>query len=282
MKKLFIFCLLIILIFPLTACSNTSKLKPTQISRIGVFWWDNDLDEKKYLKFAKQNNITEIYYLPKSLDESTANFINKANKKDISVYYVINKLEYLSDISSLHDEINTLINFHNQHPKQKFAGINLFIEVHKDSSFEDNKLSILTSFVSIVNIIKDTYPELSLICTIPHSYTQELTISYSNSSTKTLPTYAHIINIADSVIIQADNNTTAKIYNATNNAREYAKSISKSILVGVNTTDIKSDQTFFNQGKKTMYKTIYELEKEMEIGTGFSINNIKSWKNLQK
>ena len=58
----------------------------------GVWWWYNKLNNDEYIKFCKDNNVTEIYYWCTDFNESTNVFIKSANKYNIQVYLLMNLL----------------------------------------------------------------------------------------------------------------------------------------------------------------------------------------------
>ena len=67
----------------------------------GVWWWDDELENEKYLNFAKQNGISEIYYCDSSFDENTKEFLSLAKTKKIDVYLLAGEKEWLLDKTNL-------------------------------------------------------------------------------------------------------------------------------------------------------------------------------------
>ena len=87
MKKYLLFAL----IFTLILCNfvlfiGCNNQNPQNNYSLGVWWWNKDLEIDKYLSFAKENNITEIYLCDSSFNEQTKDFISSAQNKNIKVF----------------------------------------------------------------------------------------------------------------------------------------------------------------------------------------------------
>ena len=283
MKKAIIYLISIISIFNIVIFSgcSSSNFKPNNFNCVGTWWWDDSLGSQ-YLKFAKKNNVTEIYYAATTFDEQTANFIKKANKYNIKVYYLTGDTNWLINPDSLYNEIALYQEFQNQHPENKFEGIHLNLEPHKNSNFETNEIGVLTALVSLANILSETYPTILFDYDIPVGLIREITISTATAGQSTLPACAHLINTANRVFVITNADSATEIYNSTKNELEYAKSINKSIVVGIETSDIGNELSFYDEGKTFMNNELAQLETKIPLGCGISFNHIGSWKKLSK
>lgn len=284
MKKLInILVLLLIFIFPIFAsgCSST-KFTPTTFTSVGAWWWDEDIDKTEYLKFAKKNHVTEIYYHATLLNDETAEFILRANKIGIKVYWLIGDYKWLSDPNALYSKISEYLLFQETHKNTTFAGIHLDIEPHQDSHFETNKLGLLTSLVSLATILSEKYTNITFDYDIPFWFDDVITIRYSNGELKSLPTYAHMINIANRVFIMSYRDSASEIFEVSSDEINYATSINKTVTLCVETSDVGNEVSFIEEGKKYLNTQLNALERDVPLGTCIAIHNIKSWKKLAK
>jgi len=283
MKKILVYIFFIISVFNIVIFSgcSSSSFKPTSFSSVGVWWWDDTLDNK-YLKFAKNNRVTEIYYATASFDEKTADFIKRANKYDIRVYFLAGDYKWLTNPDSLHNLINAYQEYQQHYSDYPFAGIHLDIEPHQSSDFETNRIGMITALISLATILDETYPSITFDYDIPFWFDDELTISSSSGSLVTLPAYAHMINIADRIFIMSYRDSADEIYNASKEELNYAKSINKTIVLGVETGDVGDNTSFFEEGKQYMHNELDSLQKKLDLGVGISFHHIGSWKRLSK
>ncbi len=67
---------------------NKKDDKPT----LGVWWWKDELDQS-YSDFAVEQGVTEIYYCSSKFNNETDKFVEKANKKHISVFWLAGEYE---------------------------------------------------------------------------------------------------------------------------------------------------------------------------------------------
>lgn len=263
-----------------SGCSSNS-FKPSSFSSVGVWWWDETLDNN-YLKFAKNNNVTEIYYAATSFNDNTADFIKRANKYNIQVYFLTGDYKWLTNPDNLHNIINSYLEYQQRFSDCCFAGIHLDIEPHQSSDFETNRVGMLTALVSLANILHETYPSITFDYDIPFWFDDELTISGKSGELVTLPAYAHMINIADRIFVMSYRDSADEIYDIAKEELNFAKSINKSLILGVETSDVGDNTSFFEEGKKYMHNELESLQKKLELGVGISFHHIGSWKRLSK
>lgn len=284
MKRILnVFMILLISFIPFvsTACSS-QHLHPTLFSSVGTWWWDEDLDTNTYFKFATKNSVNEIYYYTNEFNDKTANFIKDANKKNIKVFWLTGDYNFLTNPSALHDKINKYILFQETYINSNFAGIHLDIEPHQSPDFETNRLGLITSLISLASVLKETYPSILFDYDIPFWLDDELTIRYPSNELKTLPAFAHMINIANRVFVMSYRDSANEIYNTAVEELNYSYSTGKAIVLCVETSDVGNDISFKEEGKKYLNAELNLLEEKIKLGTGVAIHNIKSWKKLNK
>ena len=148
MKNKFIFILIFILL--LTSCKSKMKNESKELSNssyssssiiessnskidelesLGTWWWNNKLNENEYVQFAKDNNVTEIYYCDYNMERSDT-LLGLAHDNNIKVYLLLGEKEWLNDRTNLDNIINNYINYINYQSNHefKFCGIHLDVE----------------------------------------------------------------------------------------------------------------------------------------------------------
>lgn len=250
--------------------------KNQNLNIFGVWWWDNRIDNS-YLEFAKNNNINEIYYYTSSFNEKTSNFIKQANDKEIKVYWLTGKCEWIEDNSDLIKLMNEFLEFQNS-SSNKFAGIHFDIEPHQIADFEERKTELLTKFVNLTMQLKQQFSNIFIEYAIPVWMHDKLTI---NNITK--PTYEFIIDNANRVTLMSYRDSCDKIYDCSKDEIEYAISVCKTLNLGVETQKIENENfiTFYEEGSNFMFQELKKLRKLIPTNFGIAIHHIISWKNLK-
>lgn len=248
---------------------------PTPKQTLGVWWWN--LDYEPYLQFAKNNGVTEIYYCDSRFDENTASFIEKANKQGMKVFWLDGDYRWLRDDSALTNKIERYLIFQQSNPKHNFVGIHLDIEPHQDPAFSTERELLVTDLVELVHKLSQKYPTVKFDYDIPFWLDDEITFN-----NETLPAYAHIIKRADRTFIMSYRDTAEAIYNTAKDEAEYAVSVDKTLVLGVETYSEEGDAvSFMEEGKNYMYAELEKLRALAPENFGISVHHIKTWYNLQ-
>ena len=254
------------------ALQNKQKL---QVQNLGVWWWDNRIDDS-YLDFAEDNGVTEIYYYVSTFNDKVANFISKANAKDIKVYWLTGKYEWIEDNSQLIQKMDDFLSFQSTHPNA-FAGVHFDIEPHQHPQFEERRQELLTKFIDLTYNLKSTYNNVFIEYDIPCWLNDEI---FYNGTTK--PAYAHIIDNANRVTLMSYRDNAQAIYDFAKDELIYAQSINKPLNLGVETQDVNENiVTFFEEGKNYMYNQLNNLKTMIPKNYGLCIHHIVSWKELK-
>lgn len=240
---------------------------------LGVWWWDNRLDNS-YLDFAKQNGVNEIYYYTSTFDEKNKNFIKLANENNIDVFWLTGEYTWIDNKESFFDELNKYIEFQNS-SKYKFAGVHLDVEPHQNPSFEENREEILINFVNFIYNTVNLYENINFDIDIPFWLDDVITF---NNETK--ETYKFLIDFADRTFIMSYRDNAQNIYNVAKEELDYANLNNKKIFLGVETGNEEDIVTFKEEGKTFMYNELYKLNTMINSNFGLSIHHIKTWKEL--
>ena len=289
-SKIIVILIIVLLIFSVVGTTiyfvlnkkdneNTEDKNPSQSekSAFGVWWWNDKLEAEKYLSFAAENDITEIYYCDSSLNSETFDFINIANQKDMKVYLLAGEKEWLNDKTNLDSLIERYIDFQNQN-NSPFSGIHLDIEPHQFSDFSEKREEYILKLLKLADYLKRTYNTVSFDYDIPFWLSDEVLF---NSETK--PAYKHIIDIANRVFVMSYRDSAEKIYDVGKEEIEHAESINKPMFLCVETFSTEGDNvSFFEEGKDYMSQELIELRKMLKAGYGISIHHIKTWYDLKK
>ena len=244
-----------------------------------MWWWDDTLDTQTYLDFLQENDVNEIFYCSDNFDLATSTFISKANSKNIKVYFLAGEYQWLTNSAPLYNKIDKYLEYQNNFPKSKFSGIHLDIEPHQHENFSLNEVrkNLITNLVSLVYDLSTKYASIHFDYDIP--FWLDDTVTFNQT---TLPAYAHIISYADRVTIMSYRDSAEAIYNCAKDEIEFAKSIKKTLILGVETHSTEGDKvSFMEEGKSYMLQEISKLEKMLPDNFGISIHNAETWKNLK-
>lgn len=242
---------------------------------VGVWWWDNRIDET-YLDFAKENGVNEIYYYTSSFGKKTSDFIEKANVRQMKVFWLSGEYQWIEDSSPLHEKISEYMVFQ-QESSFKFDGIHLDIEPHQHPDFEKQRTKLITNFISLTAELKNSYPNLYVEYDIPFWLHDEIQFDG-----ETKPAYQFVIDNASRVTVMSYRDDYQKICDIAKEEKEYAltkeKAINYGVETGVNDDDIV---TFQEEGLKYMYQQLRLLKNSIPQDCGIAIHHIKSWREMK-
>ena len=244
--------------------------------KFSIWWWDNRIDSTTYIDFAEDNNINEIYYYSSSLDDKTNSFIEQANSKNIKVYWLIGKYEWIEDNSLLGEKFATYIAYQDEY-KNKFEGIHMDIEPHQHPEFKLRRQELITKYVELVIALNKKYKDIKLEYDIPFWLDDKVTI---DSITK--PAYEFVIDNSSKVTVMSYRDSAEKIYDVAKEEIEYAKVNNKTLNLSVETSQNEDDiVTFYEEGKDYMMNELSKLRDMIPKNFGIAIHHIKSFYELK-
>ena len=272
MKKILIILNCFLFLVSIGGCSCYKKEMP-----LGVWWWDDTLDDT-YLDFARDNNVTEIYYCSDDFNSKTANFIEKANAFNMKVYWLAGEYQWLDNSNKLYDKISLYKKYQNEYSNQKFDGIHLDIEPHQNPDFSSNRQNLILSLIQLANRLNVDFPDVTFDYDIPFWFND--LIDFENSKK---PAYAHMIDIANRVFLMSYRDNYQDIYSISKDEIEYANENNKKLFLGVETKSDEGDNVSFQEeGKKIMEEEIANVRGLIPSDFGVDIHHIKTWYNLKQ
>ena len=245
---------------------------------MGVWWWDDELDAEKYLSFAKDNKINEIYYCSGNLDENTSKFIELANKLDISVYWLQGEYQWLNDSSGLINKIDRYCQYQQDYPNFRFSGIHLDIEPHQNPYFETKREELILKLIELADFLDKTYTNISFDYDIPFWLNDNITYNNLNC-----PAYQHLIDIADRIFVMSYRDTADGIINVASEELSYAESVDKKLFLSVECLSYEGDKvSFMEEGKSVMNEELSIIKDRLGNKVGIAIHNIKTWYDMKE
>lgn len=250
----------------------------TLASDVGVWLWDNNADDK-YLTFASENNVKEIYYCDSSFSDSTVNFITKANALGIKVYFLAGEYQWVEDCSNLKTHIANYINFNTQNPNASFAGIHLDVEPHQYPDFNDNKSYYLEKYIDFVYYITTTYSSISFDFDIPTWFNTVITFD-NNIKEVVQEAFKFVFDYADRVFVMSYRDSAENMISFAEDEIDYAKLIHKKIYLCAETGNEVDKVTFMQESKEYMYSELNKLSDLLDQEYGIAIHNLKTWYDM--
>lgn len=273
LKVVVAFCVMAVVFasaFVFSGCSADAQ--PT----LGTWWWYDGLNAEKYLNFASENGVTEIYFCTSKFNNSTQNFISLANSKNIDVYWLAGEHEWLIDSSKLINQINNYINYQNSHKSAQFKGVHLDIEPHQREDFNTNRAQLIYNLIDLASTLKTQYPTVKFDYDLPFWLDDEIT--YNN---QTKPAYCFMIDTAHRVFVMSYRDTAEGILKIAKEEISYAKEQNKQLVLCVETNSTEGDNVSFKEeGKRVMQQELDKLKKQIPSNFGTAIHNIKTWYDL--
>lgn len=280
-KALLVVATMMLIIMTMTGCSCNMD------SIYGVWWWDNTLDTI-YIDYAKECGINEIYLCDTRFSSDTAEYVSYAKSKDIKVYTLMGEYQWLYDSTNLISHIEDYIYYNATNTSAKLCGIHLDIEPHQSPEWKSSsslseaeknavRTNLVTKLITLAHDLKVAYPNIHFSYDIPFWLDHMVTLGGVEKEA-----YKHMIDIADKVFLMSYRDTAENIVSVSQEEIDYATSVSKTVVLGVETYSEEGDQvSFMEEGKEYMFGEIARLRGMVPSGTGVSIHHIKTLYDLK-
>ncbi|MDR2034664.1 MAG: hypothetical protein LBP89_08565 [Helicobacteraceae bacterium] len=280
MKKLFIVFVIALAFFGCGSDKETqSGLRfQSNLPIRGVWWWHSDLiSDDRYLEFAANNDINEIYLSTNNFGEVTGDFIEKARSKGIKVFLLEGDYTYIENDDEILRIIDNFLDYqYTASDARRFAGIHLDIEPHQYPDFGDRRAEILVDYLDLIIRLSDKLP---IDIDIPFWFDDEINYSGEN-----VPLYYALIDRVDRTFIMSYRDSALEMYNESKDEIEAAKALNKTIILGAETYSQEGDKvSYMEEGKRYMYDELNKLKDYISYPSiGVSIHQIKTWYDLQE
>ncbi|MFJ7951237.1 amidase [Lysinibacillus sp. NPDC096418] len=247
---------------------------------------DNEVDTLKFLESKQINKV----YLQVDSDVSTSvyqKFIEKATAKGIHIYALAGESYWITENGmEYQSQFLKWVERYQQEATdaQRFLGIHLDIEPYDTNIWSTKQtLAIQTYQQLIVQANKKAQVlKLPLELDIPFWYDE---IKYNTKYGKGILS-EWLIKNSDGVTIMAYRDTSKEIIKIVKNEIEYAKRMSKPVVIGVET--LKSAEgdniSFSEEGELYMNKQLNKIQKHYSKNPSFkgvAIHHFDSWKGME-
>ena len=279
-RKWLLTCIFLQLMTSFLGCQTYSQevyfKKNTDV--LGVWWWWVDPDKHAaHLDFAKRNGVNEIYYYTARLNDRTGSFIEMAEKRNIKVFFLIEKYEYIWDYDSFSKLMDNFIVYQDSAPEnRKFAGLHFDIEPQEHPDFDENKLVFLQDYMDFVVWVCDNYRDVTTI-DLDIAWWFDYNITYRGVTARL---YQALITEADRVFVMSYKDTAEKTYDVAKEEIAFAKTSNKQIILGTETgnVDYEPNVSFYGKGTAYFYGELQKLHKLVNYDNyGLSIHHISTW-----
>lgn len=275
MKKSFVYLLSFLMMVATLTCVGCKDNHLSLSINLGVWWWDNRLDES-YLDFAYKNGVDEIYYYTYFTDKN-AEFIASANSKDIEVYALCGDYKWICDYQDFQNYLDDYRQFQTNYPSSQFAGIHVDVEPHQHPDFDSRRQELITEYVEFVYKVTTENSDIKFDFDIPFWFEDEITFQGI-----TKQAYKFVIDYANRVFVMSYRDSAEGMLSVASDEIEYAHFLDKSIFLGAETGEEEDVVTFMQEGRNYFYSQMDLLEKQLSYSNiGLSIHDIKRWHALK-
>ncbi|MGJ7031736.1 hypothetical protein [Niabella hirudinis] len=253
------------------------------IAPLGTWWWSvNKRYWDRYLDFAGQNGVTEIYFYTVDFSSATSGFIEKAAGKGIKVFLLAGDYRWIHDRTGFITLMNQYTQYQNSvSSAQRFSGVHLDVEPHQDPDFAQQRATIMQQYIDFVSWVCSQYTGAgNLDFDIP--FWLDDMVQYQGQQRRL---YEAVISAATRVFIMSYRDTAAKMYDVSKEELAFAGTQNKQIFLGAETASSKEGDavTYFEEGKAYMYREFQKLPALCgNSNFGVSVHHIKSWYDMKK
>jgi hypothetical protein len=246
------------------------------------WWWESPENWERYLDFAAENGVTEIYFEHGEFDESAGSFIERAQDKGIRVYHLVGGHTYIWNYPSFEQEMERFMAYQDSASEhRKYAGLHLDIEPHQHHDFAEDGKDFVQDFMDFIVWVYDTYRSrgISIDIDIP-LWLNVFEVDYRGG--KRILSEALIVE-ADRVFVMSYRDTAEGIYGTASDELAFAKIIGKQIILCVETGHVADEEAFISfYGRSLSYfygelEKLYSLLDAVYDNYGLSIHYITSW-----
>jgi hypothetical protein len=234
------------------------------------------VNDRRYLDFAIQNKVDEIYLCTENFGGETRDFIKRANSKGIRVYLLAGDYTYIEDDAPLQELFGLYGEYQNSvSDTQRFSGVHLDIEPHQHPGFEKNRAEILAAFLALIVRLQRQMP---IEIDIPFWFDDEV----SHEGRKK-PLYQALIDTAQRVFVMSYRDTAEMMYHVAKEEIAYARLVNRSIMLGAELYSEEGDHvSYMEEGRTYLYRQLDLLKDSLNfLQSGVAIHHIATWYELR-
>lgn len=277
-KKTLILLPTLSLLLPLVSCQ--SKIQFSGLGKLGIWYWSSkDNDEiTSRLSFAKENNITEIYFSDPELGSKSQFITEKAKEDNLDVYYLLGDVGYMINQNTAFKKVERFIQFNKDNIAHPYKGIHFDVEPHQSDDFKSNRKERITQLIDLAYTLKTKYPTILFDYDIPFWLDDE--ISYNNENK---PAYQFMVDYAYRSFVMSYRDSADKMLSVSKEETEYAKSTNKDLFICCETSYQKDEPqiSFYEEGKKYMFEQLKTVRESIPENFGISIHHMNSFYSLK-
>jgi hypothetical protein len=292
-ELLLVCCLLTIMTLVFSGCAPDSgsagdPLPSPGIHPLGVWWWHGDLiRDPRYLDFAVQNQVDEIYLARpehgvEDFGPEIEAFIEGAKTRGIRVYLLLGFAYITYEHPRLREALDLYKDYQARVPEnRRYDGIHLDIEFHADHPHWNEgtakQAEILAEYLALIVRLRSEMPETPMDIDIPAWFDQVL--PYKGEER---PLYRILIDLADRVFVMSYRDTAEAMYGIAREELDYAVSVNKPIMLGAELQSEEGDHvSYMEEGRRYLYGQLGLLKGILNYPrAGVSIHHILTWYDL--
>jgi hypothetical protein len=247
----------------------------------GVWWWDNPLiSDDRYLHFAAENGVNEIYLSTGKLGGAEGTFIEKARTRGIRVFWLQGDYTYIEDPGEMWGILRDFKAYQASAPEQRrFAGVHLDIEPQQHPEYGERRRAILEKYLDLI---------MELSAELSGEYPMDIDISswfddplpYRGEN---VPLYQALIAEANRVFVMSYRDTAEGMFDLAKDEIAVAAALGKTIVLGAELYSEEGDQVSYGEeGRAYMYEQLNLLRAYIDYSSiGIAIHHLKTWFDLK-
>ncbi|MDR1909766.1 MAG: hypothetical protein LBQ35_07630 [Spirochaetaceae bacterium] len=247
----------------------------------GVWWWhDSLISDDRYLNFAAENGVNEIYLSTGRLGGAEGAFIEKARARGISVFWLQGDYTYIEDPGEIWGILRDFKDYQASAPEnRRFAGVHLDIEPQQHPEYGERRREILEDYLAL---IMELSADLSAECPMDIDISSwfDDRVSYRG---KEVPLYEALIAEADRVFVMSYRDTAEEMFALARDEIASAEALGKPIMLGAELYSEEGDHVSYGEeGRAYMYEQLNLLRTYIDYpAIGIAIHHIKTWFDLE-
>ena len=267
--------------------------KLTNISPLGIWWWNNnEVEMPPLMDFAAKHGVTEIYWSAGFgrchwCEKTATEFLYAAHEKGIAVYYLTGDWKWVHNNDELIRRLELFFAWQKSAcADTRFAGVHLDIEPHQDPSWKDMSArnQLLQRYIDLKVCITDRYGRMDW--DLPFWWRAEPSYWIKHRGEMKYLHEASILE-ADRVFVMSYRNTAKATYEVGQHYVDFAQKVGRPIFLSaqVGSEHKKSENKhvcFYHHGHEYMMHKLKLLREIVNYpAMGIAVHWIEEWYRMQ-